>query len=179
MVPYFIAHNLKKQDQKYAMFTMLDLVVELSASPRTQARMKYNMVMNVSGCKGGGLFYDKWCEHCVRKVKTCLRACHGKVDDLILEKMLSGIAVMSAVCEHCKACMMRDKVGKEASHDFVGERVRHILEEQVAKEDPFKRERERQHKYHEKPRGSAYSNMEETYLERHLDRMLGIYDQKY
>ena len=90
MVSYYMAHNLLKQDQKYAMFSLFDLIVELSASQRTQARMKLYMVINVSGTKGGGLFFDKWCEHCVRKVKACLRSCHGKVDDLLLKKLLSG-----------------------------------------------------------------------------------------
>lgn len=86
---------------------------------------------------------------------------------------------MSGVCEHGRQCMMREKVGKESSHDFVGDKVRHILEEQVATADPFDREREKQHVYHDRPRGSAYSGMLESYLERFLDRMSGLYDQKY
>ena len=84
MVPYFLASNLNRQDSKYAQFTLLDLVVELSASPRTQMRMKHAMVINISGRKGGGLFLDKWCEHCVRKIKNCLKGCSGKVDDLLI-----------------------------------------------------------------------------------------------
>ena len=179
MVSYFLAHNLNKQDQKYAMFTMFDLVVEQSASPRTQARMKYYMSINVSGTRGGGLFMDKWCEHCVRKVKTCLRSCHGKIDDLLLEKMLSGLAVVSSICEHHREPVMREKVGKEGSHDFVGDSVKHILEEQVDKADPFNREREVQHQFHDKPRSSPYTGMMESYLQRFVDRMQTIHNQKY
>ena len=56
MVPYFLASNLNRQNSKYAQFTLLDLAVELSASPRTQMRMKHAMVINISGRRGGGLF---------------------------------------------------------------------------------------------------------------------------
>ena len=179
MVSYFLAHNLNKQDQKYAMFTMFDLVVEQAASPRTQARMKNSTSINVSGTRGGGLFLDKWCEHNVRKVKTCLRSCHGKIDDLLLDKMLSGLSVVSSICDHHRESVMREKVGKEGSHDFVGDRVKHILEEQVANADPFNREREVQHKFHKKPRSSPYTGMMESYLQRFVDRMQTIYNQKY
>ena len=96
------------------------------------------------------------------------------MDNLLLEKILSGLSVMSGVCEHGKACAMRDRVSKESSHDFVGDRVRQVLEEQVASFDPFNRERQKNHKYREKPRGSPYMGTRETELDRYLKRMMGI-----
>ena len=100
------------------------------------------------------------------------------MDDLLLEKMMSGLSVTTAVCEHGRACVMREKIGKESCHDFVGDRVRLILEEQVASADPFSLARE-QHKFHDRPRGSPYTGLEESYVERFVDRMGGMYDQKY
>ena len=74
---------------------------------------------------------------------------------------------------------MREKLGKESSHNFVGDRVRQVLEEQVACFDPFDREREKKHQYREKPRGSPYMGTRETELDRYVKRMMGIYMKKY
>ena len=66
MVPYFLAKSPGKMVSKYASFTMIDLVVELSASERTRQRMDLYVTINPSGTVGGGLFRDKFEEHCVR-----------------------------------------------------------------------------------------------------------------
>ena len=71
MIPYFLAQK-PKQDSKYAAFTLLDLVVELSASERSRVRMDTYVTVNPSGTAGGGLFRDKFQEHCIRAVKDCL-----------------------------------------------------------------------------------------------------------
>ena len=73
MVCVFLSHKLKRQDSKYADFTLFDLVVELRESADTRKRMDENVVVNPTGCKGGGLFTDKFQEHCIREIKTCLR----------------------------------------------------------------------------------------------------------
>jgi hypothetical protein len=66
MVGYFLAKRPERQDSKYAAFTLLDLIVELAASERTRKRMDLYIVINPSGTRGGGLFRDKFQEHCVR-----------------------------------------------------------------------------------------------------------------
>ena len=140
--------------------------------------MNAAVVVNKTGRPGDGLFYDKFCEHCVRSVKTCLRNCHGAVDALLLEKSLNGLSMASCICQHDRASVLRDEHGKEASHDYVGERVRNIMEEMMATSDPFSRERE-QHLYREKPRGSPYSGLEESELVRFLVRLAEMYGEKY
>jgi hypothetical protein len=178
MVTYFLASNLKSQNSKYALWTMLDLVVELAASERSQSRMQHTMVVNTSGRRGGGKFMDKYCEHCVREVKGCLRSCHGKVDDLLLEKILNGLSTMSLVCQHDAESTLRGKVGQK-SHDFVGEKARDIIEEQVSKADPFCRGRETKHEFFTHVRGSPYSQLIETEVERFLHRAAEAYQDKY
>ena len=68
MVGYFLAKRPERQDSKYASFTVIDLIVELAASERTRKRMDLYVVINPSGTRGGGLFRDKFQEHCVRYV---------------------------------------------------------------------------------------------------------------
>ena len=178
MVSYFLASNLQSQNSQYAMYTMLDLVQELAASPRTQARMHHSFVVNLSGNIGSGIFYDKFCEICVRSIKTCLRNCHGRVDNLLVEKMLNGLSVITSVCEHDRNSLLKGKTGKEKSHDFVGNNVRGVLEELVMEQDPFNRERVGQ-TYYQKPRGSPYAGLVESDLTRFLLRMSEVYRKKY
>ena len=67
MVCYFLAHKPERLDSKYASFTLIDIVVELSASERSRKRMDLYVTINPSGTPGGGLFRDKYQEHCVRE----------------------------------------------------------------------------------------------------------------
>ena len=179
MVPYFLASNLHAQNSLYAKWTMLDLVVELAASPRTRARWDNHLVVNTSGKKGGGIFFDKHCEHCVRRVKDFLHSCHGRVDDLLLEKTLSGLSLITNVCEHNRASISRETPYKERSHDFVSDRVRHIIEEEVTKFDPFNLERKEKYDFHDKPRGSPYHGLVESKLETFECRVRDVYDERY
>ena len=52
-VAYFLNHTTKS---KYALHTLLDLVIELSSSDRTRARMDNCCCVNVSGVRGGYMF---------------------------------------------------------------------------------------------------------------------------
>ena len=100
MVPYFLAKSPERLVSKYASFTLIDLVVEMSASPRTQKRMDLYVVINPSGTAGGGLFRDKFEENCIQSVKRCLRKCHGGIDDIKLEKEIGGLSVVSELVHH-------------------------------------------------------------------------------
>ena len=136
------------------------------------------MIINTTGRKGDGIFFDKWCEHSVRSIKSYLRGCYGKVDDL-LEKILNGMSLVNTICEHDKTSILRGKEANEKSHNIVTETVRHILEEEVASSDPFDREREQQHEYSEKARGSPYTGLLQSKLNRFILRMRDTYRQKY
>ena len=144
MVSYFLAKKPERQDSKYAAFTLIDLVVELASSERTRKRMDLYVVINPSGTKSGGLFRDKFEEHCVRSVKSCLRNTHGGLDDLKLEKEIGGLSVMTGILQHNRSSVLRGKEGKEHSKDLVarGERVlqTNILigqEVQLSSSSPF------------------------------------------
>ena len=52
MVCYFLANKPNRLDSKYASFTLIDLVVELSESERTRKRMDLYVVINPSGSRG-------------------------------------------------------------------------------------------------------------------------------
>ena len=85
MVCYFLAKSPGRLVSKYASFTLMDLVVELSASERSRKRMDLYVTINPSGTPGGGLFRDKFEEHCIRSVKSFLKKTHGGIDDIKLE----------------------------------------------------------------------------------------------
>ena len=179
MVSYFLAKKPERQDSKYASFTLIDLVVELAASERTRKRMDLYVVINPSGTAGGGLFRDKFEEHCVRAVKDCLRNTHGGLDDIKLEKEIGGLSVLTGIQQHSRSSVLRGKQGKEHSKDLVGDTVREILDENVSKEDPFNRSREVQHSFLDKSKGNPFQGLTEPDLVRFIKRKKAEYNSKY
>ena len=159
MVAYFLAKKPERLDSKYAAFTMIDLAVELSASERTRKRMDLYVTINPSGTAGGGLFRDKYEEHCVRAVKNCLRSTHGGLDDIRLEKEIGGLSVITEIVQHHRSSVLRGRLGKEHSKDMVGEDVRAQLEGYAAKYDPFNRNRSTQYSFLDKPKGGPFSGL--------------------
>ena len=159
MICYFLAKKPERLDSKYAAFTLIDLVVELSASQRTRKRMDLLVTINPTGTPGGGLFRDKHQEHMIRAVKGCLRGKHGGIDDISLEKEIGGLSVITEIVQHNRRSVLRGKVGKEHSKDMVGDEVKDQLEETVAKHDPFNRERKVQHLYSDKFRHGAFNGL--------------------
>ena len=178
MVLFFLAKS-KIQDSKYAVWTLLDVVVEMSASERTRRRMSDHMVANISGTKTGGMFFDKVCETRVRQVKGGLRSCHGRADDLLLQKVIQGMSVIGGVAEHDKESTLQGKHGKEASHDLVGDKARSDIECQVCLTDPFNLKRVRQYTYFDKPRPSPYTGLVEADMVMFVERAAESYSEKY
>ena len=179
MVSYFLAQKPDRQDSKYASFTLIDLVVELAASERTRRRMDLYVVINPSGTAGGGLFRDKYEEHCIRAVKDCLRNTHGGLDDIKLEKEVGGLSVLTGIQQHNRSSVLRGKEGKEHAKDMVGDTVREILEEKVSKYDPFNRSREVQHSFLDKSKGNPFKGLTEPDLKRFIKRKKNEYNLKY
>ena len=161
-----------------ASFTVIDLVVELSESIRTKQRMDLYVVVNPSGTRGGGLFRDKYEEHCIKYVKDALRKTHGWLDDIKLEKEVGGLSVISSIIEHDRNCALRGKLGKEHAKDMVGPEVREQLEENVAKYNPFDRKREKV-KFKDKPFGGPFNGLAVESIERFIDSKKREYIQKY
>ena len=158
---------------------MIDLVVELAASERTRRRMDLYVVINPSGTAGGGLFRDKFEEHCVRAVKDCLRNTHGGLDDIKMEKEIGGLSVLTGLQQHNRSSVLRGKQGKEHSKDMVGDTARELLEENVSKYDPFNRDRKFQHSFLDKSKGNPFKSLTVPDLERFIKRKKKEYDTKY
>ena len=53
-VPMF-RNKSKAATSKYALYTLIDLIVDLSASERTRERMNIHVTVNSSGTRGGGM----------------------------------------------------------------------------------------------------------------------------
>ena len=179
MVPYFLSKSPDRMVSKYASFTLIDLVVELSSSERTRKRMELYVCINPSGTLGGGLFRDKFEEHCVRSVKRRLRSTHGGLDDIKLEKEIGGLSVTSDVIEHNRHSLLRGNIGKQHSNDMIGADVRIQLEENVAKYNPFSRRRETKIVYFDKSRGGAFTGLKEETLIKFIDSKKKEYNRKY
>ena len=178
MVIYFLNSNNGRLNSKYASFTLIDLVVELSESERTRKRMDLYSTINPSGTAGGGLFRDTFMEHCIRAVKMCLRSANGMIDDIKLEKEVGGLSVISSIIEHDRNCALRGKLGKEHAKDMVGPEVREQLEENVAKYNPFDRKREKV-KFKDKPFGGPFNGLAVESIDRFIDSKKREYIQKY
>ena len=153
MVFYFLGSNLSSQIVKYSDYTLYDVILFLSSSERTRQRMTDTPVINVSGTAKGGQFMDKYCEIVVRQIKEPLRRQHGGLDDILMEKDIGGLSVISSVTQHQKASMLKDKIGKERSHDYVGEQAKLVLKEQITRLDPFNKSRTEMVIFNEKVRG--------------------------
>ena len=179
MVSYFLAQKPNRQDSKYASFTLIDLVVELAASERTCRRMDLYVVINPSGTAGGGLFRDKFEEHCIRAVKDCLRNTHDGLADIKVEKKIGGLSVLTGIQQHNRSSVLRGKEGKEHAKDMVGDTVREMLEENVSKYNPFSRSREVQHSFLDKSKGNPFKGLTEPDLERFIKRKKNEYNMKY
>ena len=178
MILYFLAKS-KTQDSKYAVWTLLDVVVEMAASERTRARMEHHMVANMSGTSTGGMFYDKVCETRVRQVKRALGSCHGRADDLLLQKVIQGMSVIGGVSDHDKESVLQGKYGKEASHKLVSAKAKSDIECNVSIADPFNRNRVKKYNYFDKPRSSPYTGLEMADMARFVDRAAETYSEKY
>ena len=168
MVCYFLAKKPERLDSKYASFTLIDLAVELSASERTRRRMDLMVTINPSGTAGGGLFRDKYQEHCIRAVKGCLRGTHGGIDDIKLEKEVGGLSVITEIMQHNRSSILRGRTGKEHSKDMVGVEVKEQLEENAAKFDPFNRKRGSQYAFNDKSRCGAFKGLTVASLEKFI-----------
>ena len=195
MVSYFLASNLRSQNSKYADFTLFDLVLLLSSSERTRQRYMDNATINPSGTRGGGMFWDKYCEVgfldnsliptssvqiVVRSIKECLRRQHGGLDDILIEKDIGGLSVLSSLNQHQRMSLLIGKIGKERSQDLVKEPARSILKEQITKLDPFCRSRiEEPVVFVQQVRCNPYQDFKVEMLERHLARKSGEWDMKH
>ena len=166
MVGYFLAKKPERLDSKYAAFTMIDLIVELSASQRTRKRMDLYVTINPSGTPGGGLFRDKYEEHCVRAVKGCLRSTHGGLDDIKLEKEIGGLSVITEMIQHNRSSVLRGRIGKEHSKDMIGDEVREQLEGYAGKFNPFKRSRVSQYCFLDKSKGGPFKGLTQTNVDK-------------
>ena len=179
MVPYFLAKSPGRMVSKYASFTLIDLVVELSASPRTRRRMDLYVTINPSGTVGGGLFRDKHEEHCVGAVKKCLKNTHGGIDDIKLEKEVGGLSVITELVQHNRRSVLRGKIGKNHSNDMIGQEVRDQLEESVTKYDPFNKQRNVQYSFYDKPVGGIFAGLTEERVIRFIENKKREYKLKY
>lgn len=137
------------------------------------------VTINPSGTAGGGLFRDKHQEHTIRAVKGCLRGKHGGIDDIMLEKEIGGLSVITEILQHNRRSVLRGKVGKEHSKDMVGEEVKDQLEETVALHDPFNRNREVQYVFSDKFRDGAFKGLTVNSLEKFIASKKREYKLKF
>lgn len=168
MICYTLARKENIQDSKYASWLLFDLVMELSASPRTKARMDHLVTCNPTGLPGAAVFRDKRNEHEVRLVKTSLRGIHGSLNDVGVEKTICGLNVASKITDHDKNSMLLPKKD-HSSYDYIGAERRDIINEEIRKADIFSKTRQKV-SFFDKTTASVYTNMSCAKLERFVRR---------
>ena len=166
LIPYFLARK-EKQDSKYAAGLLVDLVMELSASPRTRERMNSLVCVNPNGKPGQSIARDKRCEHEVRRAKEEMRGLHGPLRDTLVERSISGQNALHKILEHDRASLLQDRIS-QSSYDYVGPERRKSIAEQLEKIEPFSKSRAKI-SFVEKSTGSAFSSMTISKLERFVN----------
>ena len=113
------------------------MILEESASRRTQQRMDSLVCCNTSGKPGGGLFRDKVIEIVVRSVKTKLRHLHTSMKDSVIDKAIASLSTISRIVDHDLLSMGFEDIGLQTSYNYIGEEAEHFLKEKIKEIDPF------------------------------------------
>ena len=158
MIPYFL-NKSKAQTSKYARYTLMDLVVELSSSERSQVRMEHLVTVNPSGTKGGGLFRDKYNEVMVRLVKDAIRRQHSALGDLQIQTVIQSLSAMTALHDHNLKSRLYETTSRHKSGDLVGKQRFELLSELVSEVDPFSTSRETVTDFDNKSSGSPFASL--------------------
>ena len=163
MIPYFLGRK-EKQDSKYASTLLTDLVMELSASPRTRERMDQLVCVNPSGRPGQAIARDKRCEHEVRRAKEEMRGMHGSLKDIQVEKRITGQNALHLILEHDRDSLLLNNAS-QSSYDYVGPERRAIIAEELEKVQPFSKSRSKV-SFKEQASQSVFSNVTLQKIER-------------
>ena len=167
MIPYYL-NRKKEQTSKYAMGLLFDLVMELSASERTRARMDLMVCVNKNGRPGEGIFRDKANEHIIREAKTSMAGLHGNLKDLNLEKNITSLSIVNQVTAHDRKSMLQNMTS-HSSYDYIGDDKRDVIAQEISKVNPFSKDREKVD-FYDKTFGSPFAKMELSNLSRFMDR---------
>ena len=92
---------------------------------------------------------------------------------------MGGLSVITNIIEHNRRSTLRGRVGKEHSKDLIGDTVRDMLEENVAKFDPFNRARSTKHVFADKPCHGIFDGLSEAILDRFIENKRREYRLKY
>ena len=82
-------------------------------------------------------FRDKHCEHEVKRSKNGLRPIRSSFRDLVIEKALGSLSILTKIHTHDLDSMMRSGGSSQSSYDYVGETNREKIRENVKSSDPF------------------------------------------
>ena len=104
---------------------------------------------------------------------------NGGIDDIKLEKEVGSLSVVTEINQHNRCSVLREKIGKEHSKDMVGIEVRELLEENVAKYNPFNRRRNHSHVFNDKPRNGLYDGLTVELLDRFIEGRKREYKLKF
>ena len=178
MISYFLNRKQNRQDSKYAIALFFDIVLEQSASERTQTRMQNTVCINTSGKPGDGKHRDMVNEHVVRETKTAIKGMHSNLKDINVDKTISSLSIVNQITSHDLNSMLFDSSGSTSSHDYIGDDQREIMAEEILKVNPFNLEREKV-TFYDKSRGSPYSGLTETKLNLFVERNKKNFKRKF
>ena len=179
MICYFLNRKQDKQDSKYAFALLFDLVQELTASPRTRARMDNTVVINTSGRPGDGKLRVMVNEHVIAETKRAIKGMHSNLKDLNVAKTISSLSIVNQVTAHDMKSMLSEGSSSHSSHDYIGDDRRLLISKEIAKVNPFSRNREKVKEFYEKSRGSAFSGLNMNKIEKFLTRNKRNFKRNY
>ena len=178
MICYFLNRKQNRQDSKYAAALLLDLVLESGASERTRTRMDNTVCVNRSGQVGGGVHRDMVNEHVVKETKTAIRGMHSNLKDVNLEKTISSLSVVTQITDHDHKSMLSPRLSSHASHDYIGDNRREVMIAEIAKIDPFNKNRDKID-FFEKTAGSPFSGLNMEKIDRFTERNKKNFNRKF
>ena len=95
-----------------------------------------------------------------------------------IEKEIGGLSVITEIVQHNRSSTLRARIGKEHAKDMIGETAKELLEENVAKFDPFNRSREMKHTFIDRPK-DIYCGLTEVQLEKFIASKKREFNLKY
>ena len=168
LIPYMLNRKAEVQDSKYAPRLLINKIMFLQASERTQTRIDTMACCNPSGKPGHSMARDQENEIKVKATKNIFRGMHSQLGDLSVEKAVLGSNILDIIENHDRQAMLLFEEGGKSSYRHLGTDQRAKVRAEISRVKPFVYNRDKV-EYFDKTR-AAFSGLSLEDLERFIER---------